>query len=407
MHTLIGLVVAAATACAIARPPGPLLQTDMGQIPHRIPLQTPKPYLGEYIMPQFLQPNYFGYEDSIQADIPDDHEWLNKEIDRLSEMEEEEEESLTPFEQEFSRWMTQDPYMPSIISQDIPNYVPQSPDSSGGEDVLTAPLSGQTMEQEPVQNEVKVNQPNPIDSREEKQSFAMTPLDKGYYEAEEKAILQQSYGPHEGGDLNLIEMEPPREIRQNPNLGKSKNLIAENLDRLRLGITPEVPTTTDQPRHIHVTESIGAPEDSIYSIALIAAVGTALVMAIFGFAFGWYTLSKKAKAAADVDYPAYGVTGPNIDTSADRKLAHSAHMYHYQHQKQQIIAMERTGLEQRNGSVSDPESEEENEEGDYTVYECPGFATTGEMEVKNPLFSEEPTPATPGKCELVKPQPKE
>lgn len=35
----------------------------------------------------------------------------------------------------------------------------------------------------------------------------------------------------------------------------------------------------------------------------------------------------------------------------------------------------RNGLEQRNGSVSDPESEEENEEGDYTVYECPGFAT--------------------------------
>lgn len=25
--------------------------------------------------------------------------------------------------------------------------------------------------------------------------------------------------------------------------------------------------------------------------------------------------------------------------------------------------------------MSDPESEEENEEGDYTVYECPGFAT--------------------------------
>lgn len=32
---------------------------------------------------------------------------------------------------------------------------------------------------------------------------------------------------------------------------------------------------------------------------------------------------------------------------------------------------------------------------------------TGDMEVKNPLFSEDPTPATPGKCELVKPQPKD
>lgn len=41
------------------------------------------------------------------------------------------------------------------------------------------------------------------------------------------------------------------------------------------------------------------------------------------------------KAAAEVDYPAYGVTGPSKDVSpsgGDRKLA-SAQMYHYQHQK--------------------------------------------------------------------------
>lgn len=75
------------------------------------------------------------------------------------------------------------------------------------------------------------------------------------------------------------------------------------------------------------------------------------------------------------------------------------------------------------GSVSEAESEEENEEGDYTVYECPGLASvcffvstlwgfvsdvrnfctfmyyslfqTSEMEVKNPLFHDDPTPATP------------
>ncbi|CAH2248166.1 jg22142 [Pararge aegeria aegeria] len=120
-----------------------------------------------------------------------------------------------------------------------------------------------------------------------------------------------------------------------------------------------------------------------------------------------YSLSKKAKAAADVDYPAYGVTGPNVDISGDKKLAQSAHMYHYQHQKQQIIAMERNDMD-RNGSVSDPESEEENEEGDYTVYECPGFATTGDMEVKNPLFKEGATPGTPAaKSDEEKVKPKE
>ncbi|KDR22956.1 Neural proliferation differentiation and control protein 1 [Zootermopsis nevadensis] len=108
-------------------------------------------------------------------------------------------------------------------------------------------------------------------------------------------------------------------------------------------------------------------------------------------------LHKNAKAAADVEYPAYGVTGPNkeISPTGDRRLAQSAQMYHYQHQKQQIIAMESRVTNERNGSVSEAESEEENEEGDYTVYECPGLASTGEMEVKNPLFQDDPTPVTP------------
>lgn len=68
--------------------------------------------------------------------------------------------------------------------------------------------------------------------------------------------------------------------------------------------------------------------------------------------------------------------GPNRDVSpsGDRRLAHSAQMYHYQHQKQQIIAMENQTNGERNGSLSDVETDEENEEGDYTVYECPGLA---------------------------------
>ena len=68
------------------------------------------------------------------------------------------------------------------------------------------------------------------------------------------------------------------------------------------------------------------------------------------------------KAAGEVDYPAYGVTGPvsaaapassggggvksivpggAATSPGDRKLAQSAQMYHYQHQKQQMIASER------------------------------------------------------------------
>ncbi|XP_058820542.1 uncharacterized protein LOC131682803 [Topomyia yanbarensis] len=132
---------------------------------------------------------------------------------------------------------------------------------------------------------------------------------------------------------------------------------------------------------------------AMYIVALIGGISAAVTVGLISVGIGWYTLHKKAKAAADVDYPAYGVTGPNKDASptGDRKLAQSAQMYHYQHQKQQIIAMENHNNLDKNGSHSDPESEDDNEEGDYTVYECPGLAPTGEMEVKNPMFLDDTT----------------
>uniref|UniRef100_U5EQ86 Putative neural proliferation differentiation and control protein n=1 Tax=Corethrella appendiculata TaxID=1370023 RepID=U5EQ86_9DIPT len=135
----------------------------------------------------------------------------------------------------------------------------------------------------------------------------------------------------------------------------------------------------------------------MYIIALIAGISAAVTVGLISVGIGWYTLHKKAKLAADVEYPAYGITGPNkdISPSGDRKLAQSAQMFHYQHQKQQIIAMENHSNGEKNGTLSDVESDDENEEGDYTVYECPGLAPTGEMEVKNPLFLDDPTPATP------------
>ncbi|CAF4871461.1 unnamed protein product, partial [Rotaria magnacalcarata] len=47
---------------------------------------------------------------------------------------------------------------------------------------------------------------------------------------------------------------------------------------------------------------------------------------------------------------------------------------------------------------SDDSDDEAPAGGDYTVYECPGLAPTGEMEVRNPLFAEPDSsliPSTP------------
>ncbi|CAH0703545.1 unnamed protein product [Spodoptera exigua] len=372
MHTLNVLLLAAAAACAVPRPLGPSAAPALSQLPHRIGWQ-PRPFRSDYILPRMLLPNpLLRYEENPRDVAPTEQDWLSKEIDRINQMDDDEE--LNPFVEEFSRWMARDPYVPLKYGQEAaresaePAYIPETI-TLAPEEIRPMPPPREIVSPEPIsapQVDVENHKsstlaPSETGNEQNKKTFALTPLDKEYYEPEDKIVTQKSDGPHEGGEsptpqaMSLVAFQPLRQIRQNPNLGRTKNLVAENLDRLRAGLTQENPDGTDKPRHIHVLESASDPADSIYGIALIAAVGTALTMAIIGFAFGWYT----------------------------------------------------NGCEHRNGSVSDPESEEENEEGDYTVYECPGFATTGEMEVKNPLFSEDPTPATPGKCEIVKPQPKD
>lgn len=142
---------------------------------------------------------------------------------------------------------------------------------------------------------------------------------------------------------------------------------------------------------------IGIPMNDFLFITITTGCSLAAFIGLVIAGVCWYKLHKNVKAASEVEYPAYGVTGPTKERMApppgDRKLAQSAQMYHYQHQKQQMIAMEKANGEMKH-DASEDESEEENEEGDYTVYECPGLAPTGEMEVRNPLFSEE-TPGVP------------
>ncbi|KAK7164500.1 hypothetical protein R3I94_003030 [Phoxinus phoxinus] len=103
----------------------------------------------------------------------------------------------------------------------------------------------------------------------------------------------------------------------------------------------------------------------------------------------WVRMQRGNRLAQKVDYPAFGLIGPHSYDSGmtgDKTLAQSAQMYHFQLQKQQMMS-----LKQRSDSKipeSGATSDEENEDGDFTVYECPGLAPTGEMEVKNPLFDD-------------------
>lgn len=206
------------------------------------------------------------------------------------------------------------------------------------------------------------------------------------------------------------------------NLGKENS---ENVDETNFAAAQEqevnfqaqTTTTAKSPAENKTTQShapplppqpqVGSKHSEVGTVVLgkdlvfmfiVAACSIAGFIGLIMAGVCWYKLHKNVKAASEVEYPAYGVTGPTKERTApipgDRKLAQSAQMYHYQHQKQQMIAMEKANGEMKH-DASEDESEEENEEGDYTVYECPGLAPTGEMEVRNPLFNED-TPSASG-----------
>ncbi|XP_016126646.1 neural proliferation differentiation and control protein 1a [Sinocyclocheilus grahami] len=147
------------------------------------------------------------------------------------------------------------------------------------------------------------------------------------------------------------------------------------------------PVTNSSDRHGPII-SPHSSRDSllVLMISLCIIVGS---MALIIAAVCWVRLQREARLAQKVDYPAFHAAGPNHNhtSSGDTTLAHSAQMYHYQHQKQQMLSMEKHKAEPK-VSESGASSDEENEVGDFTVYECPGLAPTGEMEVKNPLFDD-------------------
>ncbi|XP_053267751.1 neural proliferation differentiation and control protein 1a [Pleuronectes platessa] len=154
------------------------------------------------------------------------------------------------------------------------------------------------------------------------------------------------------------------------------------------------PSLTHRPPSPRVTGARGpsgslvgpAPKNDMFSSCPCCIVAVILATACY------IKTEKEARLVEKVDYPAFsGPSAPPRPRTGhrflDKTLAQNAQMYHYQHQKQQMLSM---GTHKPEPKVFDNEvtSDEEEVGGDFTVYECPGLAPTGEMEVKNPLFDE-------------------
>ncbi|RVE65671.1 hypothetical protein OJAV_G00118790 [Oryzias javanicus] len=139
----------------------------------------------------------------------------------------------------------------------------------------------------------------------------------------------------------------------------------------------------------HVVQTSKNDGIIVILVSVFVLVGTvAVIMA----AICYVKIQTESRLAEKVDYPGVKGTGvsaakPAGNSMGDNTLAKSAQMYHYKHQKQQMISMGNNKPEQKPVD-SEFTSDEEEVGGGFTVYECPGLAPTGEMEVKNPLFDD-------------------
>ncbi|KAK2514201.1 hypothetical protein Q9966_015884 [Columba livia] len=150
-----------------------------------------------------------------------------------------------------------------------------------------------------------------------------------------------------------------------------------------------LPTSTTPAGQKHPVEVSPVPSNDDMVLGLIVVCTLAGISALIVAVVCWCRLQKEVKLAQKADYLAQRAASPlpyDKISPGDKTLAQSAQMYHYQHQKQQMLSMEKHKEEPK--LPDSASSDEENEDGDFTVYECPGLAPTGEMEVRNPLFDD-------------------
>uniref|UniRef100_A0A8B9MLI1 Neural proliferation, differentiation and control 1 n=1 Tax=Accipiter nisus TaxID=211598 RepID=A0A8B9MLI1_9AVES len=164
--------------------------------------------------------------------------------------------------------------------------------------------------------------------------------------------------------------------------------------RLREGLLQQeaaatLPTSTTTAVQKYPVEVSPIPSNDDMVLGLIMVCTVAGISALIVAAVCWCRLQKEVRLAQKADYSAQRAASPlpyDKISPGDKTLAQSAQMYHYQHQKQQMLSMEKHKEEPK--LPDSASSDEENEDGDFTVYECPGLAPTGEMEVRNPLFDD-------------------
>ncbi|XP_044275574.1 neural proliferation differentiation and control protein 1-like [Varanus komodoensis] len=149
-------------------------------------------------------------------------------------------------------------------------------------------------------------------------------------------------------------------------------------------------STTIAPRRVNLDfkQRSRPPATSLNKAVTLTLVVMCTVTGVSGLvvaAICWYRLQKEVHLAQKMAYTAtrgnqYRYHQPSA--YMDSRLAQSCQVHHYQHQKKLLTGEDRESPK----PVAQLSTESETESGDYTVYECPGLAPSGEMEIHNPLF---------------------
>ncbi|XP_029058525.1 neural proliferation differentiation and control protein 1 isoform X4 [Monodon monoceros] len=179
--------------------------------------------------------------------------------------------------------------------------------------------------------------------------------------------------PQPEGRLRLLEAASTlglSERGRGPNLGLASTRGAPTPRTTSLRST-----VSSGPVHMSPLEPRGGRGDGL-ALLLIVACSVAGAAALAVAVLCWCRLQRDVRLTQKADYAAPQAPSspatPRISQPGDQRLAHSAEMYHYQHQRQQMRCLERHKEPPK--ELDSASSDEENEDGDFTVYECPGLA---------------------------------
>ncbi|XP_062471929.1 neural proliferation differentiation and control protein 1 isoform X1 [Pezoporus occidentalis] len=198
---------------------------------------------------------------------------------------------------------------------------------------------------------------------------------------------QEAPGSHLLRDGKLRSTLVPASSRQRVPSGLRLGLLQQGPASSKAATTLATSTTATIQKYPVEASPIPSSDDVVLGLIVVCTLAGLSALVVAGVC--WCRLQKEVRLAQKVDYSAQRAASPlpyDKISPGDKTLAQSAQMYHYQHQKQQMLSMEKHKEEPK--LPDSASSDEENEDGDFTVYECPGLAPTGEMEVRNPLFDD-------------------